>query len=178
MTKEKGYQSTPLPFMRRMVIASISSNKKNTIHCVTEIDISKPRNIIRENYVKTGEKLSFTAYIVKCFAEAITYHRELNSFIKGRKLILLDDITVSVLIERELKGKKIPEPLGIKKVQEKTVKQLHDEIRAAQKNAGDSLGDLNKMEWIRFIPPRLLRLFVKIADSKIKPLISLSLQVW
>lgn len=42
-------------------IASISGNKKNAIHCVTGIDVTEPRRMIREHQEKSGIKLSFTA---------------------------------------------------------------------------------------------------------------------
>ncbi len=168
MKSGKGYRSAPLSFTRKMVIASANANKKNAIHCITEIDISRPRQLIKNIYEKSGEKLSFTGVIVKSFAEAIKLHPELNSFIKRRRLIVLDDINISVLIEREIDGQKVPEPLGIQKIQEKSLKQVHNEIRKAQNNTRNEFGNVSNASWIRFIPGFLLRLFVKIADKNIK----------
>jgi len=52
--KSKGYKSVPVTFNRRAVIASATVTKeKNAIHCITEIDISEPRRLIRENLEKT-----------------------------------------------------------------------------------------------------------------------------
>ena len=168
MKTKKGFKIQPLDFTRRMVIASVNSNKKNAIHCMTKIDVTKPRVIRNEYFNKTGEKLSFNAYIVKCFAETIREFPEMNSFIKGSKLVVLDDITISVLVERELDGVKVPEPLGIQKVQDKSIKQIHDEIRAAQKNRGNEIGNLSNITWVKLIPGFLLRTFIKLADRNIK----------
>lgn len=165
---KNGYRIIPLSFTRRMVIASVNGNKKNAIHCITEIDVSEPRKLRKEHFEKTGEKLSFTAYIVKCFAEAIKDFPQINSFIRGNKLILLDDITISVLVERNINGMNIPEPIGIRKTQDKSIKQIHQEIRKAQKNKGNELGDLGGTTWVKFIPGFLLRTFIKIADRNIK----------
>ena len=67
--KYKGYKSINLTYNRRAVIASAPvSKEKNTIHCITEIDITEPRRLIKELYDETGEKISFTAYIVGCLA--------------------------------------------------------------------------------------------------------------
>jgi len=167
--KSKGYQAKPLSFNRKMVAASASVTKeKNTIHCITETDISIPRRLIKEHFERTGEKISFTAYIVKCLASVIREHPELNSFIKGRKLIILDDLTISVLVERELTGEKVPEPAGITKAQEKTIRQIQNDIREAQKNKGDKLGNLSGITWVRLIPGFLLRTFVRIAEKNIR----------
>jgi pyruvate/2-oxoglutarate dehydrogenase complex dihydrolipoamide acyltransferase (E2) component len=168
MKNKKGYKSVPLSFSRQVVAASASVTKwKNTIHSFTEVDISKPRRLIKEHFDKTGEKLSLTAYIVTCLAQVIKRYPELNSFIKGRKLILLDDVIVSVLIEKEVDDEKVPEPIGIKKAQEKTFYQIHNEIREAKKKKTDKLGGLSDKTWIRFIPKFLLKTFVRIADKNI-----------
>jgi pyruvate/2-oxoglutarate dehydrogenase complex dihydrolipoamide acyltransferase (E2) component len=150
------------------VIASASVTKeKNAIHCFSEIDITNPRKIIKEHFVRTGEKLSFTAYIVSCLAHVIKMHPELNSFIKGRNLVLLNDVTISVLIERELGGERVPEPLSIKRAQEKSFRQIHDEIRSAKKQQDDRFGSLSDAAWISYIPNFLLKTFVRIADKNI-----------
>jgi pyruvate/2-oxoglutarate dehydrogenase complex dihydrolipoamide acyltransferase (E2) component len=169
MNQKAGYRTIPFTFNRRAVRASATvSREKNTYHCITEVDISTPRKLIRDYYQKTGIKLSLTAYIVTCLAQTIKDHPLLNSFLKGNKQIILDDITVSVLIERELKGEKVPEPVAISFAQTKTYLQINKEIRAAQNPQGEQLGNLSKATWIRFIPGILLKPFIKIADKNIK----------
>jgi pyruvate/2-oxoglutarate dehydrogenase complex dihydrolipoamide acyltransferase (E2) component len=168
MTRGTGYKVIPMSFNRRAVIASATVTKeKNAIHCITEVDVTEPRHLINEHFKQTGEKLSFTAYLVTCLVHIIKDHPEMNSFHKGRNQIILDDISVSVLIEREINGEKVPEPLGITKAQLKTYLQIHEEIREAQKNGGNRLGNLAGMTWIRFIPGFLLRTFIRIADRNI-----------
>ena len=134
MKNKKGFHSIPLSFNRRAVMASASvTKKKNAFHSFTEVDISKPRRLMQQHFEKTGEKLSLTAYIVTCLAEAIKDHPQLNSFIKSGKLILLDDVTISVLIEKEIDGEKVPEPIGIKNAQLKSFIQIQTEIKKAKK---------------------------------------------
>lgn len=168
MTTKKGYRSASLDFTRKMVIASIASNKKNAIHSMSKIDISGPQKIRINRQEKTGEKPSLTAYIIRCFAETIKEYPEMNSFIKSNRLILLDDINISVMIEREIDGTKVPEPLGIKNTGEKTVKEIQDEIRNAQNDAGNKIGNLTGTTWIKYIPGFLLKTFVKLANRNIK----------
>lgn len=168
MKNKKGYKVIPLSFSRQVVAASASVTKgKNTIHSFTEVDITEPRRLMKEHFDRTGEKLSLTAYIVKCLAQVMEKHPQLNSFIKGRKLIILHDVIISVLIEKEVDGEKVPEPIGIKKAQEKTFYQIHNEIREAKKKKTDKLGGLSDKTWIRFIPKFLLKTFVRIADKNI-----------
>jgi pyruvate/2-oxoglutarate dehydrogenase complex dihydrolipoamide acyltransferase (E2) component len=163
----KGYTSKPLSFNRQMVIASIAGNKRPAIHCVTELDVTRPRSIFRKHLEATGEKLSFTAYLVKCLAHTLQKHPEFNAFIQGRKIILLEDITVSVLIEKTIDGEKVPEPIGIKSADQKPYRQIHDEIRQAQSTSSDRLGKLSNITWIRYMPRFLMKLFVRLADRNI-----------
>jgi len=164
----KGYKVIPMTFNRRAVIASATvTREKNAIHCVTEVDVTEPRKLISEHQIRTGEKLSLTAYLVTCLAQVVKDNPEINSFHKGRKQIILDDVSINVLIEREIDGEKVPEPLGISKAQLKTYRQIHKEIREAQKKTSKSLGSLTGTAWIRFIPDFLLRTFIRLADRNI-----------
>ena len=80
---------------------------------------------------------------------------------------MLDDVTVSVLIENDIQGEKVPEPVGIKEAQNKTYKQIHYEIREVQKRKGDQLGNLSGMTWVRLIPNFFLYTFIRLADRNI-----------
>ncbi len=153
--------------MRRMVIASVGSNKKNAIHCLSEVDVSKAMHFRQKYSERNGIKPSVTAYIVRCFAEAIGEHPEMNSFIRGRNLILLHDINISVMIEREIDGTKVPEPVVIRNANQKAVMHIHREISEARANPENRLGSLNNMGWINHIPGRLFKSFVKLADRNI-----------
>ena len=168
MKSKSGYKISPLSFNRKAVAASASvTREKNTIHGFTEIDLTIPRRLMREYFERTGEKLSFTSYIVFCLAQTMKEYPQFNSFISGNKFILLDDVTISVLVEREIEGEKVPEPIGIQKAQRKSFLEIQNEIRDAKKVTSDKLGSISGMEWFRFIPNFLLKTFVRIADRNI-----------
>lgn len=164
-----GYKKIPLSFNRLAVRASASvTRQRNTIHSFTEVDITEPRRMIREHQDKTGERLSFTAYLVTCLAQVIGDNPQFNSFISGRKLVMLDELTISVLIERELNGEVVPEPVAIRDVRNKTHQQISREIREAQKHTGTKLGSLAGVTWFRLIPGFLLKAFIRLADRNIR----------
>ena len=52
---KRGYRSVPLSFTRKMVIASISGNKKKAIHYVTEIVDGAPAARFMKQYAKLVE---------------------------------------------------------------------------------------------------------------------------
>ena len=135
---------------------------------MTEVDVTEPRRLLREHKERTGEKLSFTAFVVACLSRAIAEHPNLNAFRKGGKLILLDDVTISVLIEREVSGEKVPEPVGIRAAQAKSFRQISDEIREAQLSSQGGRGGLSGIRWLPLIPGFLLRSFIRMASRSIR----------
>ena len=165
----RGFKVERFSANRHMVAASSTAARKfNTIHIFLEVDVTEPRKLIKEYERDHPGGLSFTAYLVHCLSQAVAKHPSFNSFRRGNKLIILDDLTISVLIERELDQESIPEPLGIRSAQMKDIQEIQDEIRGAQGNRGNALGDLTGSTWIRFIPSWLLGFFIGIFSRNIK----------
>jgi pyruvate/2-oxoglutarate dehydrogenase complex dihydrolipoamide acyltransferase (E2) component len=168
-SEKRGFTSEKISFNRKMVAASAAvTARKSTIHSLAETDITLPRRMLREHFERTGEKLSFTAYIVYCLAQVIKEHPHLNTFRKGNRLITLDGVTISVLVEREFSGEKVPEPLAIEEAQNLTLREINDRIRSAKERTGNTLGGFTGMTWIRFIPGFLLKAFVRMGERNIK----------
>ncbi|MDF1572751.1 MAG: 2-oxo acid dehydrogenase subunit E2 [Bacteroidales bacterium] len=171
-TANRGFSTELLSFNRKMVAASASvSHRKNIIHSLAQADVTEARRMIRAHDNSTGEKLSFTAYVVKCLAEVIADHKKLNSFIRYNRLIVLEDVNVSVLVEREFEGEKVPEPVCIRNADQKSYREISAEIReSVSKDSGNAvrLGGLQGMGRIRFIPAFLLKSFVRMADRNIR----------
>ena len=168
MNKQGVFHKEKLSFARKAIIASASvTREKNAIHSFTEVDISIPRKLLDDYNKKTGERISFTGYVTKCLANTINRHPKLNSFIRGNSIVYLNEITISILIERELDGDSVPEPLGIKNCGNKNLYSIHKEIRNAQKNRDNHLGGLSGKSWFQYIPAFLLKSFIRIADKNI-----------
>jgi len=171
-SRRRGHTSVPLSINRKMVAASASvSHSKSIIHSLAQADVTEPRRLLRDHFEKTGEKLSFTAYVVKCLAEVVSDHKKLNAFIRRNRLIMLEEVNISVLVEREFEGENVPEPVCIRNADHKTHREISNVIREAGQRGSvktGNLGDLQGMGWIRFIPPFLLRSFVRIADRNIR----------
>ena len=62
------YRVVPFPQERRLItdVGWMAQNKP-TIYGLLEIDVTTPRQLIRDHKEKTGERLSFTAYLVVCW---------------------------------------------------------------------------------------------------------------
>lgn len=163
-----GYRIESFSSNRQMVAASSAvGREKNTIHLMTEVDITRPRRLMAEHRERTGERLSLTGYVVICLAHALGDFPTFNSFRNGNRLVVLEDVTISVVFEREINGESIPEPVGIQAVNRKTYREVNDELRASQRRSGEPIGAAMGMAWIRFIPGFLLRSFTRLASHNI-----------
>jgi pyruvate/2-oxoglutarate dehydrogenase complex dihydrolipoamide acyltransferase (E2) component len=52
-----------------------------------EIDVTAARAAIHDRKAKTGERISFTGWIVKCIAQAVSEHKHVHALRNGKKEI-------------------------------------------------------------------------------------------
>jgi pyruvate/2-oxoglutarate dehydrogenase complex dihydrolipoamide acyltransferase (E2) component len=123
-------QVVPYPKIRRLMAAEFrSSHHTPMIHGLLEVDVSRARAHLRNQKAKTGESLSFTAFLIACLAQAVEEHKAVQASRKGSKhLILFEEVDVLTYIERGV----APMPYIIRAANHKTVREIHHEIRAAQ----------------------------------------------
>jgi len=119
---------------RRFLEAAIrSTHHKPMIHGLLEVDVSRARAYLREHQAKTGETLSFTAFLITCLAKAVDEHKAVQAMRLGSKrIILFADVDVLTYIEREVAGQQQIMPYIVRAANRKTFREIHDEIRAAQ----------------------------------------------
>jgi pyruvate/2-oxoglutarate dehydrogenase complex dihydrolipoamide acyltransferase (E2) component len=143
-------------------------DKAHYIKGLIEVDVTKGRDFIRKHEKETGVKISFTAWLLKCIGKAASEHKEVHSIMKGSKRIVrFDDVDISTIVERDVNDIKVPLPLLIRKTNEKSIKEIHNEIRAAQTEkvnhavvlGGDSIG--KKMKLYVSLPKFIRRFLLK-----------------
>lgn len=130
-----GYQVVPNPKLRRFMAEGFRlAQHKPMMHGLIEVDVTRPRAVIREHYARTRETLSFTAFLVACVAKAVDENKAVQAYrLGGKHLILFDEVAVYYLMEREVAGQVQPVPLIIRAANRKSVRELHEEIRATQR---------------------------------------------
>jgi hypothetical protein len=154
-----GYQVLPYPNLRRLEAISYRSvQHKSMMHGLIEVDVTRARAFLREYKAITGESLSFTAFLIACLAKAVEEHKAVQAYRKGSKrLILFEDVDVLTDIERDVAGQKYIIPTIIRTANRKTVRELHDEIRAAQRAEVNNV--LKRVPFL-FLPAVLFRPFL------------------
>jgi pyruvate/2-oxoglutarate dehydrogenase complex dihydrolipoamide acyltransferase (E2) component len=152
-----GYQVVPYPrYMRFAAAAYQSVRRKPMIHGLLEADVTEARALLREHKARTGESLSFTAFLCACLGKAVDEHKAVQAFrLSGNRLILFDDVDICIRIEREVAGQKYVVPYILRAANRKSFHELHEEIRAAQ--VADTRDRLTRF-W--FLPVALYRPFI------------------
>jgi 2-oxoacid dehydrogenases acyltransferase (catalytic domain) len=130
----------------------IWGRQRHHVPILLEIDVTAARAAIHHHKAKTGQGISFTGWIVKCLAQAISKHKYVHALRQGkRQLVTFDDVDMTIIVERAVAGEKLPMPYIIRKANEKTVAQIHAEIRAAQKSpvaSGEVQVDSSHAAWM------------------------------
>lgn len=141
-------------------------DNKHYVKGLIEIDVTDGRQIINNYEKETAIKISFTAWLLKCIGKAASEFKEVHSMMKGkRKIISFDDVDISVPVEKVAKGMNVVMPVVIRKTNIKSVKKIHEEIRAAQSEGVDGatvLGEHSIKRWVKFYTnfPKSIRRFL------------------
>ncbi len=133
-TNQNGYTVKKYPRIRLLMADGGKLGlSKHTVHGLVEFDITQAREMIRQHRAETGEALSFSAFFLHCLGKAIDSEKDLNAYRNWRgQLIIFDEVDVNMLFEVEVDGQKTIRPHILRGVNRKSIRELHDEIRAFQ----------------------------------------------
>ncbi|NJK53684.1 MAG: 2-oxo acid dehydrogenase subunit E2 [Leptolyngbyaceae cyanobacterium SU_3_3] len=132
------FEERKFPDFRNATIDTLRwGHKRHHVPILLEIDVTVARDTIRDQKTKTSQGISFTGWIVKCLAQAVSEHPFIHALRQeNRRLVIFEDVDVSIIVERAVgqpgAGETLPMPYIIRKANEKTIATIHSEIRAAQ----------------------------------------------
>ena len=150
--EQPGYQVSPFPRERQATVqGGRLASRKHTIHALIEVDVTQPRRLIRDYKARTGNALSFTAFIIACLAKAIDENKWMHAYRNWRnQIILFEDVDVNTMIEIEAEGRKKVIPHFIHAANQRTILDIHNEIRATQAKPAETR-EYN-VGWLGFLP--------------------------
>ena len=121
--------------MRNFVLDVVNEGRKqNTIYLIFDADVTPVCSSIKElKKQKSGKSISLTSYILHCFVKVIDENRLFNSYRLGKKkLVLFDDVDVSVMVEKEIDGALQPIHYIVRSANNKTLIEIQKELSAAK----------------------------------------------
>jgi hypothetical protein len=173
------YEVEPFPRLRQVVVDFLRlAHGKHTIHGLIEVDVTHARRLLREHKARTGESLSFTAFIITCLGRAVDENRIVHAYRNSRnQLVLFDEVDVSTIIEvkrPEVLDSHVPPEHGeeagtfpfahvLRVVNKRTVRDIHLEIRAIQSQPQSSQGleQWRFMHWFLLLPASVRQIFYR-----------------
>ena len=160
MDESKAFDIEPIPAMRRFAFdAGYLGRRRHIVHGLIEVDVTDARNLIREHELSTGEKLSFTAFLISCLSNAIEEHPHVHAYRDWRnRLIIYRDINITCMFEVDFGSKKIPIPHVFRETNKKNFRDVHEELRAIQ-NKPHRSEEARFMRSFLYLPAFLRRIF-------------------
>lgn len=129
-----GFSVVPFPGPRRVIVGYLdAASRRHLVHALVEVDVTAPRETIREHGRRTGEILSFTAFVIACVARAVDEDRSVHAYRLGRRrLVVFDEVDVCALVERGKGAERIAAPYVFRAASARSLREIHEELRAVQ----------------------------------------------
>ncbi len=129
------YTKGDFPKNREIMIDALDVSKYyNHIVGLFDLDVTDAMRVF-DAYKDEGKPLSFTSWIMKCIAQAVSEHKEIQTLRYGKKkIVTFENVDIKCMVEKDdAEGNKIPIHHIIRKANEKTFLEIQEEIRVAQK---------------------------------------------
>jgi pyruvate/2-oxoglutarate dehydrogenase complex dihydrolipoamide acyltransferase (E2) component len=154
-------QTIPFPAMQRFINEWLEQMcRPHSAYILFEVDMTELRPAIRASRARTGSPLGMTAYLTACWVRAIAEHKLLHAYRKGRReLVLFEDVDVTIPVEREMQGQKIPVNVIVRAANHKSPAEIDQEIRTA-KTGENPQSRAIRWVWLFFLVPAFLRRFI------------------
>lgn len=137
--------------------------RKHHVTGLIELDISNSREKIRAYNRQHKNKISFIAWMISEISYTIQKYETSSAYLKGKnKLMIFENINVSIIVEKDLNGQKVPIPLIIEKANKISIESITRQINEA-KNKQLSHTDIvlqkktNRFERLYYFLPGFVR---------------------
>ncbi|MFW9979502.1 MAG: 2-oxo acid dehydrogenase subunit E2 [Candidatus Thorarchaeota archaeon] len=160
MDESKGYRIESVPKSRKLIIESCEfALRKHRMIGLFEADVTDARRAIQRHKDETGESISFTGWISACVGKAVGEYKQMHALMIGKKYVIFDDVNIAILVETVIEGKAFPINYILKSANTKTVMEINQEIRDAQKKKEEDYtkADENRGLDILLSVPKFLR---------------------
>jgi len=156
----------PMPRLPTIDGGRLSANKQHMAGLI-EVDVTNLRNNLKSAR-SSGKGVSFLAYIIKSIADCIAKNKEAHAMMfKKRKLVIFDDVDISLPVEKNIDNIVFPFPIIIRGANKKSVAEIDAEINeaVAKKNIDDMFFMKNKKQQEVFLRlfyslPQFLRVMI------------------
>ncbi|MBN1119587.1 MAG: 2-oxo acid dehydrogenase subunit E2 [Anaerolineae bacterium] len=172
MPDSTSYEVHPYPLERRIIADTVRlARRKNTMQGLFEVNVTQARQAIRAYRKRTGEGLSFTAFVISCLGKAVEQHREVQGVLNAwNRVVVFDDVDIATMIEVDYEGQKFPLTHVIRAANRRSLSEIHNEIRGIQADPEALLHAANTpfMRYFLLLPAFLRDVFYRVLLSSPK----------
>jgi pyruvate/2-oxoglutarate dehydrogenase complex dihydrolipoamide acyltransferase (E2) component len=149
----------PFPPERQLTVEGGEiAKRKHTVTALIEADVTAARGRLRAHKARTGEALSFTAFLLACLGQAVGADPAVHAYRDWRgRLIIFDDVDANISVEIEHEGRKKVLPHIVRAINHRGLHDIHAEIRAVQARPADTRS--MRMGWFVRLPRWVRRVF-------------------
>lgn len=157
----------PFPHIRKATIGVLrAARKKNMIHTLVELDISKARKTIHQLRRETRKYYSLTGYIIFCVARIVEQNKHIHACRNWKnQMVLFDDVDVSTTIERTIGGNKEVVAKIIRAANRKTVNEISEELKEEKVGEVQSAEVFSSVRLFLAIPGFIRQFIFRLLDK-------------
>ncbi|HCG62713.1 MAG TPA: dehydrogenase [Sphaerochaeta sp.] len=157
-------EQVSFPPIRKATVDLLSvAVHKHMIHGMIEVDVTDCRSRFRAMRTQGKEIPSLTSYIIYCCAKVVSKDKMLHAYrTLGNRLVLFDDVDVSLPIERSVNGQLEVVPSIVRAANSKTVGEISREIGQSRQLPMQGNEMLRGMRLFLLIPGVLRRLLFRL----------------
>ncbi|MBL8923023.1 MAG: 2-oxo acid dehydrogenase subunit E2 [Myxococcaceae bacterium] len=126
-------------FSRQIAIDAFAAlPESHPMVAMLELDASRALAAISRRQA-AGEQVSLFAFVIHCIATALAEHPALNAVMHGRSVVRFDDVDISVPVEVETDGERVPREVVVRRAQDASPLQVYQQLtqaRGAQRTQG------------------------------------------
>ena len=131
MTYSYRYQKIPKSRIATFDIFSVGLLKHHII-AMLEFDVTESRKKLRD-LRKSGTNISFNGWLAKVISSVLQKYPEAAAYLYDKKrLIIFNDINISIIVEKKINDIKVPVPVVIEKTNLKSGSEITKEIEYAK----------------------------------------------
>ena len=105
---------------------------KHHVSALLEFDVTENRKRLHE-LRRNGTNISFNAWMIKVISNVLQKHPEASAYLYNKKkLIIFNDINISILVEKKIENNRVPIAMVIEKTNEKSAQEITAEIESAR----------------------------------------------
>lgn len=156
------YDIFSFPAEREIVVdAGYLGARRHIMYGFVEVDVTRARQLLEEQSVRVGSKLSFTAFLVASLARVIDNNPKVQAYQDWRgRLVVFHEVDVVTMIEPRAGAVAIPHI--IQGANRKTVYQISAEIRSIQARPERSAQRGGMMDIAPYLPRFTRLLFFRV----------------